>query len=32
MMTTLKAIEASLIKQGCEIDKGACLKAAMEIL
>jgi len=32
VITTLKAIETSLIKQGCEIDKGACLKAAMETL
>jgi len=31
-VTTLKAIEASLIKQGHKIEKGACLKTALETL
>jgi alanine-glyoxylate transaminase/serine-glyoxylate transaminase/serine-pyruvate transaminase len=32
VIATLKAIEASLIKQGCEIDKGVCLRTAFETL
>jgi len=32
VITTLKAIEASLIKQGLKIEKDACLKTALETL
>ena len=32
VITTLKAIEASLLKQGLKIEKEACLKTALEIL
>lgn len=32
VVTTLKAIETSLIKQGLKIEKDACLKTALEIL
>jgi alanine-glyoxylate transaminase/serine-glyoxylate transaminase/serine-pyruvate transaminase len=32
VVATLKAIEASLIKQGFKVDKGACLKTALETL
>jgi aspartate aminotransferase-like enzyme len=32
VVTTLKAIETSLIKQGFKVDRGACLKTALETL